>query len=181
MWAAEKEALAKDAAKKERNPRIKLVTEKGDIVCELFEDDAPHAVRNVMDLILRLKYYDQLRFQPVMGGMVAQIGDPRTRPGAVGDADGPAWRLRADRSPRPLMRGYLATVPTGEKGVFHGSQFAFALTPLMGASRHTTVFGRVVEGQDVLDSLEQDDRLERIEVLFKRSHSYEGDGSRYQR
>jgi peptidyl-prolyl cis-trans isomerase B (cyclophilin B) len=181
-WAAEKEALAKDAAKKERNPRIKLVTAKGDIVCELFEDDAPHAVRNFMDLILRLKYYDKLRFHPVMGGLVAQIGDPRTRPGAGGDADGPAWRIRVDNSPRPLMLGYLATVPT-EDGVYHGSQFAMALSALVTGSRSrpATVFGRVVEGQDVLESLEQDDLLERIEVLFRRNHSYDCVGSRHER
>jgi peptidyl-prolyl cis-trans isomerase B (cyclophilin B) len=179
-WAAEQEALKKDTEKKERNPKIKLVTEKGDIVCELFEDDAPHAVRNLMDLILRQKYYDKLRFHRVSGGMVAQIGDPRTRPGAVGEADGPAWRIRVDDSPRPFMRGYLATVPT-EDGVFHGSQFAMALSAFVRESRYAAVFGRVVEGLDVLESLEQDDRLERIEVLFRRNHSYDCFDSRYRR
>jgi len=43
------------------------------------------------------------------------------------------------------------------------------------------VFGRVVEGQDVLESLEQDDRLERIEVIHKRNHSYDPLGARYKR
>jgi peptidyl-prolyl cis-trans isomerase B (cyclophilin B) len=177
-WAAEKEALKKDAAKEERNPRIKLVTEKGDIVCELFEDDAPHAVRNFMDLILKQKYFDNLRFHRVSGATVAETGDPRSRPGAEdGDPDGPGWRIRADRSPRPFLRGYLSTVPVKEGGM-HGSRFSIALSAAVMQSRSAAVFGRVVEGQDVLDSLEQDDGLERIEVLFKRNHSYDCADSR---
>ena len=177
---AEQEAQKRDAAKEEPNPRIRIVTEKGPIVCELFEDDAPHAVRNLMDLILKQGYFDKLRFHSVLGGVVAHVGDPRTRPGAVGDEDGPDWLLRSDKSPRPLLRGYLATVPI-EDGAFHGSQFVLSLAPLLDMGRTAAVFGRVVEGQDVLESLEQDDRLERIEVIHKRNHSYDPLGARYKR
>jgi len=177
---AEQEARKKDAAKEEPNPRIRMVTEKGDIVCELFEDDAPHAVRNLMDLILNQKYFDKLRFHSVLGGLVVHVGDPRTRPGAVGDEDGPDWRLRIDKSRRRLLRGYLATVPI-EGGAFHGSHFMLSLAPLLEEGRQAAVFGRVVEGQDVLESLEQDDRLERIEVIHKRNHPYDAQGARYKR
>jgi peptidyl-prolyl cis-trans isomerase B (cyclophilin B) len=176
--AAEQEAQKADAAKPEPNPRIRLVTEKGDIVCELFEDDAPHAVRNLMSLVLKRKFYDNLRFDNVLGGLVAHVGDPSTRPGATGDRDGPGWRLRVDKSRRPLLRGYLATVPVG-RDAFHGSRFMLSLAPLLATGRDAAVFGRVVEGLDVLESLEQDDRLERIEVIHKRNHSYDAEGSRH--
>jgi peptidyl-prolyl cis-trans isomerase B (cyclophilin B) len=175
--AEEQKALAADAAKKDRNPRVRLVTVKGDIVCELFEDDAPMAVRNFVDLVLRRKFYDQLRFHMVGGGSVAVVGDPRTRPGAVGDRDGPPWRLRVDKSSRPFLRGYMATVPV-EGGVFHGSQFVLAVAPVLDPK--VAVFGRVVEGLEVLDSVEQDDRLERIEVISKRNHAYDALGTRYE-
>ncbi|MHC4970992.1 MAG: peptidylprolyl isomerase [Planctomycetota bacterium] len=178
--AEEQEALKKDAAKDERNPRVRLVTEKGAIVCELFEDDAPHAVRNFMDLAVKRKYYDKLGFHMVLGGIAAHIGDPRSRPGAVGDKDGPDWRLRIDKSRRPLLRGYLATVAI-EGGAYHGSEFMLSLSPLLEAGRQAAVFGRVVEGQDVLESLEQDDRLERIEVIHKRNHLYDPVSARYER
>ncbi|MHC4817818.1 MAG: peptidylprolyl isomerase [Planctomycetota bacterium] len=178
--AAEQEALKKDAAKDERNPQVRIVTEKGDIVCELFEDDAPHAVRNFMDLALKRKYYDKLGFHLVLGGIAAHVGDPRSRPGAVGDKDGPDWRLRIDKSRRPLLRGYLATV-TVEGGASHGSEFILSLAPLLDRGRQAAVFGRVVEGQDVLESLEQDDRLERIEVIRKRNHLYDPVSARYER
>jgi cyclophilin family peptidyl-prolyl cis-trans isomerase len=179
-WSAEQEARKKDAAKEELNPRVRIVTEKGSIVCELFEDDAPHAVRNLMDLIVKQKYFDELRFHAVLGGAFAHVGDPRTRSGADGDADGPDWLLRGDKSHRPLLRGCLAAVPV-EGGALHGSQFMLSLVPLLDMGRVATVFGRVVEGQDVLESLEQDDRLERIEVIHKRNHSYDPQGARYKR
>lgn len=179
-WAAEQEALKRDAEKSERNPRVRLVTQKGDIVCELFEDDAPHAVRNFMDLAEKRKYYDKLGFHLVLGGIAVHVGDPRSRPGAVGDKDGPDWRLRIDQSRRPLLRGYLATVEV-EGGAYHGSEFMLALTPLLERGRKVAVFGRVVEGLDVLESLEQDDRLERIEVIHKRNHLYDAVSARYER
>lgn len=179
-WAAEQEALKRDAAKDERNPRVRLVTEKGDIVCELFEDDAPHAVRNFIDLAEKRKYYDKLSFHPVMGGIAAHLGNPRSQPGATGDEEGPGWRLRIDASRRPLLRGYLATVAI-EDGAYHGSEFMLSLSPLLEWGRQVSVFGRVVEGQDVLESLEQDDRLERIEVIHKRKHPYDAVSARLKR
>ena len=55
------------------------------------------------------------------------------------------------------------------------------MSPLLERGRQVAVFGRVVEGQDVLESLEQDDRLERIEVIHKRNHLYDAVSARYER
>jgi len=175
---AEKKALEKDARKREKNPRVKLVTEKGDIVVELFEDDAPNAVRNFMDLVLHRHYYDKMRFHDVMGGSFVRVGDPRTRPGATTKMDGPPWRLRMDKSPRVPLRGYLATVPA-QGNAYHGSQFLITVAPMMREQSKLTVFGRVIQGQEVVESLEQNDRLERIEVLFRRNHTYDALGARF--
>jgi cyclophilin family peptidyl-prolyl cis-trans isomerase len=173
-------AIERDAAKEEKNPRVALVTAKGRIVLELFEDDAPGAVRSFMDLVLRRKFYDGLRFHEVEGGRLAIIGDPRTRLGSTETKGGPGFRLRRDRSERGLLRGYMAALPL-EDGTFHGSQFLLTFAPLIGEMPHTFVFGRVVEGMDVLLTIEQDDIVQEVVVLSRRNHGYDATGARVDR
>jgi cyclophilin family peptidyl-prolyl cis-trans isomerase len=173
-------AIERDAAKEEKNPRVALVTAKGKIVIELFEDDAPGAVRSFMDLVLRRKFYDGLRFHQVEGARLAIIGDPRTRLGSTETKGGPGFRLKKDRSERGLLRGYVAALPL-EDGTFHGSNFMLTLAPLIGEMPHTFVFGRVVEGMDVLLAIEQDDIVQEVQVLSRRNHGYEASGARVDR
>lgn len=176
---AERRAIARDAEKAEPNPRARLsVAGKGDIVVELFEDDAPHAVVNFIDLVDR-KFYDGLRFDEVIGGSHVGIGAPGTRDGAASGAVDPPWRLKPDESARPLLCGYLATVPAGDGPAQHGSRFIVTVVPLPDVP-HGAVFGRVVEGLDVLESIEGDDRLERIEIVRRRNHSYDPRPARIQ-
>jgi peptidyl-prolyl cis-trans isomerase B (cyclophilin B) len=177
---AEKRAIARDAKKEEPNPRVRLtVAGKGDIVVELFEDDAPHAVLNFMDLVMNRKFFDGLRFDDVVGGSHVGIGDPRTREGAASGESGPPWQLKPDAPKRPFLRGYLAAVPAGAEGALHGSRFVVSVVPLPPAP-HGAVFGRVVEGLDVLDNLEAGDRLDRIEIVRKRNHTYDPSPARTQ-
>ena len=168
---AEKVALQKDAQKSEKNPRVRIETTHGDFVCELFEDDARCAVLNFMDLV-KQRYYDGLAFHSVLGGLFAQTGDPRTKKNALGSLDGPPWNLRPDASRRPLLRGYLATVP-GRAGGFNGGQFIITVAPLLREELRVAVFGRVVEGRDVVERLELGDRIIKIEVISKRNHPYD--------
>jgi cyclophilin family peptidyl-prolyl cis-trans isomerase len=171
--------LAEKTAKmREPSPRALLKTSKGNITLELFEDDAPNAVRNFVDLVARKRFYDGLRFHRVEGGRCLRMGDPRTRAGASGDDDGPAWRLRPDSSPRPMLRGYVTALPV--EGGFHGSQLLISFVP-MTELEHTLVFARVVEGMDVLLSLEQDDLLEQAEILSRRNHAYDPMAARLDR
>ena len=56
FWGKELRAIARDKEKTEKNPRVRIVVRgRGEIVCELFEDDAPHAVRNFISLVLGSK------------------------------------------------------------------------------------------------------------------------------
>jgi len=168
----ERLAVEKDAAKAEKNPRVAFHTAKGVIVIELFEDDAPAAVRNFMDLVMRRKYYDGLRFHEVEGAHAAMIGDPRTRMGSTETRPGPDWSIRKETSSRGILRGYLTTLPLADETV-HGSMIVISLVPLLSGVPGTDVFGRVVEGMDVLLSLEQDDVLDHVEVLSRRNHQYD--------
>ena len=174
---AEEKAIASDAEKREKNPRVRFVTSKGAIVVELFEDDAPFAVNNLIALA-EGGYYERMRFHDVVGSGYAIVGDPRTRPGSAERTDGPKWRLRQDKSPRPPLRGYLATKPV-RGNAFHGSQFLILTAPALQEARHFAVFGRIVEGLDVAESLEQDDTMLRVEVISKRNHDYTGLESRF--
>jgi len=170
--AEEAAAQAADAAKEVRNPTVKISTTKGEVTCELFEDDAPSAVTNFMDLVLRHRYYDGLAFNEVLGGLMARTGDPRTRAGSNVILDGPEWRLKPDAGKRGFLRGALATVPV-EGNAFHGSQFMITVAPLMRDTGKVVVFGRVLEGQEVVDSLEEGDVLLKIAVLTRRNHAYD--------
>jgi len=171
--AREETAQAADRAKAEKNPVVRVETSKGAFTCELFEDDAPNAVRNFVTLAGEPGYYEGMRFHAVAGGLMARVGDPRSRPGeAGGDLDGPTWRLQQNGSPRPMLRGRLAMVPV-RKGVLHGSQFLVTVAPILRDEEDAEVFGRVLEGQEVVDALEQDDLLRKIVVLQQRRHRYE--------
>jgi cyclophilin family peptidyl-prolyl cis-trans isomerase len=127
------------------------------------------------------KFYDGLRVHDVLGANYAAIGDPRSRGDGPPDPDapdGPGWMLKADAPKRPLLPGYLATAMRGQD-LFHGSQFAIALSPLVAEGLKVAVFGRVVEGMDVVLSLEFEDRIERIEVISKRDHDYDAVACRF--
>ena len=173
MEASEKSAIAADG--KKNNPRLRVVTSRGEFEIELFEDDAPRAVRNFMDLVMAQKFYDGQRVHDAFGANYVTIGDPRSRGDGPPDPeapDGPGWMLKADAPKRPLLPGYLATALRGQ-GLYHGSQFAIALSPLLAEGLKVAVFGRVTKGMDVVRSLEFEDRIERIEVISKRDHDYD--------
>lgn len=170
QWESELKARERDAQNVEKLPLVVLVTPRGKIVLELFEDDAPVAVRNFVDLVQN-GFYDNLRFS-VAGGMFAQSGDPRTGPASKAKLDGPGWRIPPDPKGRHLVRGAIAMFPdlTGE--MVHGSRFIITTVPLPGDDAKYVVFGRVVEGLDVLDALEHEDRIGSMKVIRKRNHRY---------
>ncbi|WP_162393742.1 peptidylprolyl isomerase [Deinococcus kurensis] len=130
--------------------RAVLETSKGRIVVELFADDAPVTV-NSFAYLLRHHYYDGIKFHRVIDGFMAQAGDP-TGTGA----GGPGYDFEDEPNDhRHRCKGILSMANRGPNT--NGSQFfiTFVDTPHLDG-RHT-VFGKVVEGLDVLD------RLTRIE------------------
>ena len=142
-------------------------TERGEIVCELFAADAPLSVENFANLA-RAGFYDGTTFHRVIGGFMAQGGDP-TGTGT----GGPGYSFRDELSVnrRHDGPGVLSMANAGPNT--NGSQFflTFAATPHLDG-RHT-VFGRVTAGMEVLHSIrERDpmrdpkpgDRIETIEI-----------------
>jgi peptidyl-prolyl cis-trans isomerase B (cyclophilin B) len=126
-------------------------TERGEIVAELYADRAPLTVENFVNLS-RSGFYDGTTFHRVIAGFMAQGGDP-TGTGR----GGPGYQFGDEFHPdlRHDGAGVLSMANAGPGT--NGSQFfiTYGATPHLD-DRHS-VFGRVVEGMDVLNSLRERD------------------------
>jgi cyclophilin family peptidyl-prolyl cis-trans isomerase len=165
LWKAEREARTKDQ-KADDLPRVKLVTTRGDIELELFENEAPNTVANFVELVTK-KFYDGLTFHRVEPGFMAQGGCPR------GDGSGDAGYKFKDElagATRLHFRGSLSMANSGPDT--NGSQFFITHLPTEWLNGKHTVFGRVLKGQDVVDRLRQGDTIVKAEVTRKRDHPY---------
>jgi cyclophilin family peptidyl-prolyl cis-trans isomerase len=175
--------LAKRAAEAEADdlPRVKITTSAGDVVVELFEDDAPNTVANFISLVEK-KFYDGTPFHRVIGGFMAQGGDP-TGTGS----GGPGYAIECECGKPDTRRHFLGTLSMAHAGPdTGGSQFFLTFRPTEHLDGKHTVFGRVIEGFDVLPKLvrTQDDQgrsmpgvqpstIVKAEVVRKRDHAYE--------
>jgi peptidyl-prolyl cis-trans isomerase B (cyclophilin B) len=165
LWKTEQEIRAKEA-KADDLPRVRLTTTKGEIVIELFENEAPNTVANFVELV-HLKFYDGLKFHRVIPGFMAQGGDP-----TGSGAGGPGYRFKDELKPdsRIHFRGTLSMANAGPDT--NGSQFFLTHLPTDWLNGKHTVFGRVIAGQEVLDSLIVGDAITKAEVVRKRDHDY---------
>jgi len=126
--------------------RATIVTEKGEIVIELFADKAPQTVNNFV-FLAREGFYDNTTFHRVIPGFMAQGGDP-TGTGS----GGPGYRFadELDASLRHDGPGILSMANSGSNT--NGSQFFITYVATPWLDDHHAVFGRVIQGMDVLDS-----------------------------
>jgi len=177
----EAEMAARDAeAKADDLPRVKITTTKGDIVVELFENEAPNTVANFISLVENGTYAGT-PFHRVIGGFMAQGGDPKGT-----GAGGPGYAIACEcyePGARKHFRGSLSMAHAGKDT--GGSQFFLTFRPTEHLDGKHTVFGRIIEGMDVLPKLirTQDpvgqtvpgikpDRIVKAEVIRKRDHEY---------
>ena len=133
--------------------RVRLETDKGDILLDLACDRVPLTCSNFLSLV-RQGYYDGLFFHRVVPDFVVQGGDPR------GDGSGgPGWEVRDEINLLRYERGVAGMALSGpDTG---GSQFFVTLSPQPHLDGGYTAFGTVAAGLDVLDRLEQWDRIVR--------------------
>jgi peptidyl-prolyl cis-trans isomerase B (cyclophilin B) len=126
--------------------RATLHTDHGEIGVELFPDDAPKTVENFTALAGK-GFYDGVVFHRVIPDFMIQGGDP-TGTGS----GGPGYTFEDELNRHRVVRGALAMANAGPNT--NGSQF-FVVTaeacPWLDGKH--TVFGRVVEGMDVVDRI----------------------------
>ncbi|MDB5044124.1 MAG: peptidylprolyl isomerase [Deinococcus sp.] len=127
--------------------RAVLDTSKGRLVVDLFADDAPVTV-NSFAYLLRHHYYDGIKFHRVIDGFMAQAGDP-TGTGSGGPGYDFEDEFGSDH--RHDGKGVLSMANRGPGT--NGSQFFITFTATPHLNGKHTVFGRIVEGLDVLDRL----------------------------
>ncbi|MFH1551166.1 MAG: peptidylprolyl isomerase [Planctomycetota bacterium] len=164
-WESEKEYVKEDEEKKA--PRVRLKTTRGDIIVELFQDDAPNTVDNFISLVEK-GFYNETLFHR-SEGWVVQGGDPLGC--GIG---GPGYCIKTETvgNRRRHFLGYMG-MARGEEKDTEGSQFYFVrcFRPRLDEGEYT-VFGRIVEGMDVMLNLEQGDKI--TEATFVNKHEHEG-------
>jgi cyclophilin family peptidyl-prolyl cis-trans isomerase/HEAT repeat protein len=136
-----------------------IVTSRGAIRMELLAEEAPMTVENFRALAAR-RFFDGLLIHRVVPDFVVQTGDPRGD-GTGGPGHAIPDEINAVRYARGSMGMALSGPDTG------GSQWFVALSPQRHLDGGYTVFGRVREGIEVLDGIEQNDRLVSVRVTSR--------------
>ena len=129
------------------NRKIKMVTSMGTIVAEMFEDKAPKTTANFIDLVSK-GFYNGLIFHRVIDEFMIQGGDP-TGTGT----GGPGYTIKDEFSPK-LNHNEPGVISMANAGPnTGGSQFFITLVPTPWLNGHHAIFGKVVEGMDIVNKI----------------------------
>ncbi len=138
-----------------------IETEKGKMIVELLDEDAPQTVANFEKLI-KEGYYDGLTFHRVIPNFVIQGGCPQGT-----GAGGPGYTIKCEtaNNPNKHQRGSLSMAHAGKDT--GGSQFFVCHSPQPHLDGIHTVFGRVTEGIDVVDQISAGDKMVKLTIEEK--------------
>ena len=172
-------------------PRVQIETNKGTIVVELFENEAPQTVGNFISLVEQ-GFYDGTKFHRVLDDFMAQCGCPHTKDETIErdqwGSGGAGYSIYCECAKSNARRNFadsicMARAPgLADTG---SSQFFINFSRNPDLDGGYTVFGRVIEGRDVLPLLQRRDPkieehsnpitpdwIEKAVVLRKRDHEY---------
>lgn len=158
------------AQQRDPAPTLVVETTRGTFAIETYPDDAPQTVAHVVKLA-KEGFYDGQRIHRAIDGLLVQWGDPRSRD-LSRQAD---WGRGAEASSgRPIGVSEITDRRRhvkGAVGVAHpglsalaDSQIFLMLATLKDLDGRYTVFGHVVEGSDVPDTLQVEDEIIRVSV-----------------
>jgi peptidyl-prolyl cis-trans isomerase B (cyclophilin B) len=141
--------------------KAEMITDKGTMLIEFYEQDAPIAVNNFITLAKK-GFYDGLIFHRVIPNFMVQGGDP-TGTGA----GGPGYKIPCELTGNNQYhdRGVLSMAHAGRNT--GGSQFfiCHSRANTQHLDRNHTCFGKVIEGVDVVDLIRQGDKIQKINVI----------------
>ena len=139
--------------------KINMETTKGLIVLELAPTYAPRTVNNFV-FLAREGFYDGIVFHRVIADFVIQGGDP-TGTGT----GGPGYKFEDEVKNNPLKHetGAISMANAGPNT--NGSQFFITHSPQPHLNGKHTVFGKVVEGMDVVNAIRQGDKMTKVTVV----------------
>lgn len=135
-----------------------LNTSRGDIACDLFVKEAPKTVNNFV-FLAREKFYDGTVFHRVIADFMVQGGDP-TGTGR----GGPGYQFEDElkNNPQKHQVGSLSMANAGPNT--NGSQFFLTHIKTDWLDGKHTVFGKVSKGQEVVNAIQQGDKLIGVEI-----------------
>jgi len=143
-----------------------ITTTAGDMVFEFWPEVAPETVKNFKKLA-KTGYFDGQAFHRIIKGFVIQGGDPNTKvgygpEGTLKGADGskvrtwgtggPGYNIKAEFNDRKHEFGVLSMARSANPDSA-GSQFFVCLGPLKSLDNKYTTFGKMIKGDDVLQTL----------------------------
>jgi peptidyl-prolyl cis-trans isomerase B (cyclophilin B) len=133
-------------------------TSRGQIVCDLFAQDAPNTVNNFV-FLARDKFYDGTTFHRVIADFMIQGGDPEGT-----GRGGPGYRFADELvgNPRRHRVGSLSMANAGPNT--NGSQFFITHIVTDWLDGKHTVFGQVRSGQEVVNAIQQGDVLTSVTI-----------------
>ncbi len=142
----------------EETYHVTIETEKGDIGLELYPEHAPQPVNNFV-FLANEGFYDGLGFHRVIDNFMIQGGGP-TGTGR----GGPGYQFADETEGNPLEHeaGMVSMANSGPDT--NGSQFFITRSPQPHLNGRHTVFGKVIDGQDVVEAIEQGDAMMSVEV-----------------
>ncbi len=141
--------------------KAEMVTDKGTLKIEFYDADAPNTVKNFCDLAKK-GFYDGLTFHRVIEEFVIQGGCPKGN-----GTGGPGYKIKCETGGGNQYhdRGVLSMAHAGKNT--GGSQFFICLgrenTQHLDSAH--TCFGKVVEGIDSIENIEQGDHIQKITII----------------
>jgi peptidyl-prolyl cis-trans isomerase B (cyclophilin B) len=140
----------------EKTYKVTMETNKGDIILELYPEHAPKTVNNFV-FLANEGFYDGVKFHRVISNFMVQGGDP-TGTGS----GGPGYKFEDETYGNPLKHGtgYLSMANAGPNT--NGSQFFITHAPQPHLDGKHTVFGKVIDSQDVVDAVRQGDKIIKV-------------------
>jgi peptidyl-prolyl cis-trans isomerase B (cyclophilin B) len=142
----------------EKTYLTKMETSKGLIELELYPEYAPKTVNNYV-FLAREGYYDGIKFHRVISNFMIQGGDP-TGTGS----GGPGYKFEDEVLGNPLKHDSKVISMANAGPNTNGSQFFITHSPQAHLDGKHTVFGRVVKGAEVVDSIRQGDEMLKVEI-----------------
>ncbi|HMG94559.1 MAG TPA: peptidylprolyl isomerase [Chryseolinea sp.] len=140
-----------------KNQTASMSTTKGVIIIRLYVEEAPGSVANFVSLINK-RYYDNIFFHRVVPNFVAQAGCNR------GDGYGSEdYSIRSEFSQRRYSTGSIGMASAGKDT--EGTQWFITHSPTPHLDGAYSIFGEVVEGMDVVHSLEVGDKILKIDLI----------------
>ncbi len=131
--------------------------DKGNITIELFDKEAPNTVAN-FEKLAKEGFYDGLSFHRVIAGFMAQGGCPQGN-----GTGGPGYTIKCEINANKHERGSLAMAHRGPNT--GGSQFYICYEPQPHLDGMHTVFGKVIAGMDVVDKINQGDKMNKVTIV----------------